>query len=278
VSCISLDPVNLVVDDGEVVTSDESDDDDKTVIMSNTTTYRTQMQQIIPQQVTIATTTTTQTIPVQRKPKIGIDKSHAIADTGATAIFVMESAPVNNKRVAQQPLTISLPDGTKVKSTHECDITIPGLPTVLTGHIVPSLTVASLIGIRVLCEAGCTVTFNASHCDVIYNGKVIARGYKDPSTDLWTLPIYGTTVIEERAEETEAENVMAFTHSITQRVNQVKFAHQALGSPKISKLLKAVRQGIPQRVSEYQRNFDYKIPQSQPSHCKRSYEATEIRY
>jgi len=240
---ISLDPVNLVVDDREVVTSDESDDDDKTVIMSNTTTYRTQMQQIIPQQVTIATTTTTQKIPVQRKPKIGIDKSHAIADTGATAIFVMESAPVNNKRVAQQPLTISLPDGTKVKSTHECDITIPGLPTVLTGHIVPSLTVASLIGIRVLCEAGCTVTFNASHCDVIYNGKVIARGNKDPSTDLWTLPIYGTTVIEERAEETEAENVMAFTHSITQRVNQVKFAHQALGSPKISKLLKAVRRG-----------------------------------
>ena len=177
---------------------------------------------------------------MQRKPKIGIDKSHAIVDSGATAIFVMKSAPVNNKRVAQQPLTISLPDGTRVKSTHECDITIPGLPTVLTGHIVPSLTVASLIGIRVLCEAGCTVTFTASHCDVIYEGKVIARGYKDPSTDLWTLPLNGITVLDEQAEGTATENVIAFTHSITQRVNQVKFTHQALGSPKISKLLKAV--------------------------------------
>ena len=60
---------------------------------------------------------------MQRNPKIGIDKSHTIVDSGATAIFVMESAPVDNKRVAQRPLTISLPDGTKVKSTHECDIT-----------------------------------------------------------------------------------------------------------------------------------------------------------
>jgi hypothetical protein len=274
VSYISLDPINLVVDDREVVTSKESDDD-KTVIMSNTTAHRTQLQQTIPQQVTIATTTTMQafpsenrktfpiekgktfpiekgktfpienrkTLPMQRKPKIGIDKSHAIVDSGATAIFVMKSAPVNNKRVAQQPLTISLPDGTRVKSTHECDITIPGLPTVLTGHIVPSLTVASLIGIRVLCEAGCTVTFTASHCDVIYAGKVIARGYKDPSTDLWTLPLNGITVLDEQAEGTATENVIAFTHSITQRVNQVKFTHQALGSPKISKLLKAVRRG-----------------------------------
>ena len=97
-SYVSLDPVNLVVNNHEVVTSEESDDDDKTVIMSNTTAYRTQLQQTIPQQVTIATTAARQPIPLQRKPKIGIESSHAILDTGATAIFVMESAPVDNKR------------------------------------------------------------------------------------------------------------------------------------------------------------------------------------
>ena len=204
-SYVSLDPVNLVVDNNEVVTSKENDDDDNTVIMSNTTAYRTQLQQNIPQQVTIATTTAKQPIPSQQKPTVGIKASHGILDTGATAIFVMESAPVDNKRVAQQPLTISLPDGTKVKSTHECDITIPGLPTVLTGHIVPSLTVALLIGIRVLCDAGCTVTFTKSHCDVIYKGKVIARGYKDPSTDLWTLPFNSkSTVIDKQVEDKAA--------------------------------------------------------------------------
>ncbi len=48
---------------------------------------------------------------------------------------------------------INLPDGKKVQSTHVCDINIPGLPTILTGHIVPSLTITSLIGIRPLCKA-----------------------------------------------------------------------------------------------------------------------------
>jgi hypothetical protein len=182
---------------------------------------------------------------LQRKTEVGVKSSHAILDTGATAIFVMESAPVNNKRVAKQPLTISLPDGIKVKSTHECDITIQGLPTVLTGHIVPSLTVASLIGIRILCDAGCIVIFYTTHCNVVYKGKVIVRGYKDPSTDLWTLPINSNdTVIEKQVEDTAESNVIAFTHSISHRANRVKFQHQALGSPKISTLLKAVRRGF----------------------------------
>ena len=46
---------------------------------------------------------------------------------------------------------------------------------------------ASLFGIRVLCNVGCTVTFDKDKCVVKYIKKVILRGYKDPSTDLWTL-------------------------------------------------------------------------------------------
>ena len=101
----------------------------------------------------------------------------------------MEGIDVVNKRTVTEPLIINLPDGKKVKSTHVCDIIIPGLPTVLLGHIVPSLTVASLIGIRPLCKAGCTVVFDDKKCEVIFNDTVILRGCKDPSTDLWTLPI-----------------------------------------------------------------------------------------
>ena len=89
-----------------------------------------------------------------------IATTHAIPDTGATSIFIMEGVNVVNKRIATTPLTINLPDGTKVKSPHVYDIEIPGLPTVLMGHIVPSLTIASLIGIRPLCKAGCKVVFD----------------------------------------------------------------------------------------------------------------------
>ncbi len=61
-----------------------------------------------------------------------------------------------------------------------CDIIIPGLPTMLVGHIVPELSIASLFGIHVLTEAGCTVKFDIEKCVVKYNGKNILTGMKDP--------------------------------------------------------------------------------------------------
>jgi hypothetical protein len=118
-----------------------------------------------------------------------IEMSHAIADMGATSNFVMEGMPMENIKPTMNPITINLPDGKKVTSTHTCDITILGLPTVLIGHIVPGIKVALFFGIRVLCKAGCTVTFDDEKCVVEYNNKIILRGYKDPSTDLWTLPL-----------------------------------------------------------------------------------------
>jgi len=72
-----------------------------------------------------------------------------------------------------------------------CDIIIPEIPTTLVGHIVPELSIASLFRIRVLTEAGCTVKFDIEKCVVKYNGKIILTGMKDPTTDLWTLPIVG---------------------------------------------------------------------------------------
>jgi hypothetical protein len=121
---------------------------------------------------------------------ITIATNHAIADTGAISIFIMDRVNVDNKHIATKPLTINLPDGTKVMSTHVCNIHTPSLPTVLTGHIVPSLITTSLIGICPLCKAGCKVFFDNKKCEVMYNRNIILTGYKDPSTDLWTHPIH----------------------------------------------------------------------------------------
>jgi hypothetical protein len=61
------------------------------------------------------------------------------------------------------------------------------LSTVLTGHIIPNLSIASLFLIRVLMEAGCKVRFNKDKCTVWYDYKIILEGGKDITTDLWTL-------------------------------------------------------------------------------------------
>jgi hypothetical protein len=65
---------------------------------------------------------------------ITIAMMHAIANTGATSIFIMDGVDVVNKWVSPKPLTINMSDGHKVKSAHICDITIPGLPTVSIGQ------------------------------------------------------------------------------------------------------------------------------------------------
>jgi hypothetical protein len=78
---------------------------------------------------------------------ITIAPNQAIAITGAMSISIMDGIDVGNKRIGTQTLTIDFPNGKKVMSTHVCNIHMPGLPTVLTGHIIPSLTIASLIGI-----------------------------------------------------------------------------------------------------------------------------------
>ena len=139
---------------------------------------------------------------------ITIAPTHTIADTGATSIFIMKGTPVKNLRTTNNPITISLPDGSKVSSTHICDINIPGLPMVLTGYIVPGITMASLIGIQILCKAGCKVVFDNKKCEVFYENKIILKGYKDLTTDLWNLPI-----INEEIAKTTPERVMLWPQS-----------------------------------------------------------------
>jgi hypothetical protein len=121
------------------------DDDDKTVITSNISRSH-ELCGIITQ---------------PRKP--AIPPTHAVADTGATLVFVLKGTNMKNILPAVTPLIINLPDGTVVRSTHICDYEIPGLPTSIEAHIIPDLTVASLIGICILCKSGCIVILQTRH-------------------------------------------------------------------------------------------------------------------
>ncbi len=202
-----------------------------------------------------------------RKPLIPV--THAIADTGATPVMVMKNNPIKNIHPTTNPLNNNLPDGTIVRSTHICDLEIPGLPHVLEGHIVPELTVVSLVGIQILCKLGCTVLFTDKACYVRYQGKVILTGYKDPSTDLWVLPITPDTINQEKLRTPQGHDLVSaqlqadpsvacalqfpaittppnkdvdvamFTHSVRTQANAVEFSHQSLCNPKISNLMKA---------------------------------------
>jgi hypothetical protein len=118
VAYVSLDPSNVEINNNYVVTANDSNDNDQTIIMSNTTRHPTHRQQVGPQQVAYAATAG----DFVRQEQDCIETTYAIADTGATSIFILEGVPVHNKRVAVHPLTINLPSGAKVRSTQECDV------------------------------------------------------------------------------------------------------------------------------------------------------------
>jgi hypothetical protein len=101
-----------------------------------------------------------------------VGPSLAIADTGATSLFLTKGAPCLNKHRATTPILVALPDGNKIFSLHICDVAIPGLPTVLMGHIMPDMTTASLLGIPILCKAGCKVVFDDKNCQEIFKDNV----------------------------------------------------------------------------------------------------------
>jgi hypothetical protein len=106
-------------------------------------------------------------------------------------------------------------------------------------------------------EVGCDVTFYKHRCTVRYNGKIILSGDKDPSTDLWTLPLGSMDMTAHRIHDAipsaasfDADAhahlptpIACFTHAVRNKVISILFTHQSLCNPRISTLLKAIRRG-----------------------------------
>jgi hypothetical protein len=71
---------------------------------------------------------------------------------------------MKNIHPATHPFNINLPNKKVVRLMHVCNLKVWGFPNVLKGHIVPNLTEASLIRIRILCKVGCIVVFTDAAC------------------------------------------------------------------------------------------------------------------
>ena len=72
---------------------------------------------------------------------------YAIFDSGSTGNILIKGAPVVNKCIDTSPVSITLPDGQKITSTHTCNLDIPWLPHIITeAHIVPGLLQYTVIG------------------------------------------------------------------------------------------------------------------------------------
>ena len=82
-------------------------------------------------------------------------------------------------------MNITLPDNTKILSSHKCELNLPNIPAPANeAYILPGMKDHSLVSVTKLCEAGCSVTFEKTECIVSKNGKELIRGTKNRK---WTM-------------------------------------------------------------------------------------------
>jgi hypothetical protein len=175
--------------------------------------------------------------------------STALSDSGATSHFIADGAHVINKQIALHPITITLPNGSQLQSTHTCQVDIPWLrPAATQAHIVLGLSHASLLATAKFCDAGYTVTFNATSCLIHDGSTLVLKGERDPASNLWQLPLRpqqpppanNETYHTPHDERELAHNV----HTIPHLQNRVKFMHQVFFCPPLQTLLRAANLGF----------------------------------
>ena len=162
----------------------------------------------------------------------------------------MPNSKVKNRRVAVDPITVTLPDGSTINSTHVGDLDIPELPPeARTAHIFPDLKHHALISIGIFCDHGCDVHFQNHKVSVLYKGKEILQGPRD-SQGLWRLEIpsdeqkvsWAHPLVRDtpqfRIDLRHSANLVMPSTSVD---DAMTWLHGALFSPVPSTLIKAIK-------------------------------------
>jgi hypothetical protein len=138
--------------------------------------------------------------------------------------------------------------GDKMRTTHTADLLLSKLPpNACMGHSLPGLT-NDLPSIEVLCNAGCKEFFNATGCEVTFDGKVILQGWHDPKHCLWHVCIVddgGTTnlKIDDNVTTPQTTAIMHSLYDCNNAQQLTHFYHACLFLPVVSTLTTAINKG-----------------------------------
>ena len=181
-------------------------------------------------------------------PKISITEKNrlqwAILDSGASSHFLLADAPCVNRTPATSPITVHLPNGQTVSSSHTCELDLPNLPQqARLAHILPGLANRSLISMVKLCNAGCKVNVTDISCEVIVRGKPPIKCHKCATTGLWMMPLTATPETPPPSVSDDQDSIaFAFhAHETSTQSELAQYHHQSLFSPPTVTVLNAVK-------------------------------------
>jgi hypothetical protein len=115
-------------------------------------------------------------------------------DSGCTGHFLLVNAPCLNKVQSQTPLTVRLPNGATMESSHTADLDIPELNSAASkAHVFPGMANHSLLSVGQLCDERYTVTFKQDTVTINDSGNSqILSSPRCLNTVLWRINLKQT--------------------------------------------------------------------------------------
>jgi hypothetical protein len=142
----------------------------------------------------VATLNNKTTFEVCRTPPLLEQHQTAIVDSGCTGHSLLVTPPCLNKIKSRNPLTVRLPNGATMESSHSADLDIPGLNAAASkAHVFPGMAHHSLLSVGQLCDEGYIVTFQQDKVTICNseNSKLLT-GPRDDTTGLWRINLKQT--------------------------------------------------------------------------------------
>jgi hypothetical protein len=117
-----------------------------------------------------------------------------IVDSVCTSHFLLVNAPCLNKVKSRNPLTVRLPNGATMESSHTAELDIPKLNDAASkAHVFPGMANQSLLSVGQLCDEGYIVTFKQAAVTICDSGnsQILSRP-RDLNTGLWRINLKHT--------------------------------------------------------------------------------------
>jgi hypothetical protein len=178
------------------------------------------------------------TFEVCRTPPLLKQHETAIVDSGCTGHFLLVNAPCLKKVKSRTPLTVRLPNGATMESSHTAELDIPELNTAASKtHVFPGMANHSLLSVGQLCDEGYIFTFKRAAVTICNpDNSQILSGPRYSNTGLWRINLKHTNSY---TPDTISNNVfeLRYTGAL------VHYLHKTLFSPMKSAMLQVVKDG-----------------------------------
>jgi hypothetical protein len=148
------------------------------------------------------------------------------------------NAPCLNKIKYRTPLTVRLPNGDTMDSSHTAELDNPKLNAAASkAHVFPGMPNHSLLSVGQLCDECYIVTFKQAEVTIRDSGNSqILSGHRDVNTGLWRINLKQTN---NHTPDPIDNNVFELRNTGT----LFHYLHKALFSPTKSAMLQAVKYG-----------------------------------